>query len=469
MDVDGRLNMSVKIKNMDELLNNATSDINREARRIALKAIERAIESADPKNIIRSKVRLINEKLMVENKVFDLKQFKRIFVVGGGKASGYMAEAIEEILGDRISGGVIVIPYGTSGRFKTKIVKLHEASHPIPDQNSVNGARKIIEVAEEAEESDLIICLISGGGSSLMAYPRDEISLEDKRKVTEILLKSGATINEINAVRKHLSKFKGGQLARSTYPATLISLLLSDVVGDPLDVIASGPTVPDSTTFKDAINILKKYNVWDAVPESIRKTLIRGEMGLIPETPKSGEQCFERAHNFVIGNNRIACLSAMSELERLGLNTLLLTSYMEGEARNIGIFLSAIAKEILNSGNPIKRPAGIVVGGESTVTVTGKGIGGRNQEIALSSAIRIEGLEGVVIASSSTDGVDGPTDAAGAIVDGNTIARSKAMGLNAEEYLRNNDSYSFFKRLGDLIYTGPTGTNVNDVSILVVL
>ncbi|MBS7607287.1 glycerate kinase [Candidatus Bathyarchaeota archaeon] len=454
---------------MDELLNNATSDANREARRIALKAIEKSIESADPKSLIRSKVKLFNEKLIVENKVFDLKQFKRIFVVGGGKASGYMAEAIEEILEDRISGGVIVIPHGTSERFKTRIVRLHEASHPIPDQNSVDGARKIIEVAGEAGESDLVICLISGGGSSLMAYPRDEISLEDKRKVTEILLKSGATINEINAVRKHLSRFKGGQLARSAYPATLISLLLSDVVGDPLDVIASGPTVPDSTTFKDAINILKKYNVWDAVPESVRDLLLKGEAGLIPETPKGGEPCFERTYNFIIGNNRISCLSAVSELERLGLNTLLLTSYMEGEARNIGIFLSAIAKEILNSGNPVKRPAGIVIGGESTVTVTGKGIGGRNQEIALASAIRIDGLEGVAIASSSTDGVDGPTDAAGAIVDGSTIARSKAMGLNAEEYLRNNDSYSFFKQLGDLIYTGPTGTNVNDVSILVVL
>lgn len=461
--------MGVKIRNMDELLNSATSDANREARRIALKAVEKSIESADPKSLIYSKVKLFNEKLIIENKAFDLKQFKRIFVVGGGKASGYMAEAIEEILGDRISGGMVVIPHGTSEKFKTRIVRLHEASHPVPDQNSVNGARKIIEVAEEAEESDLIICLISGGGSSLMAYPHDEISLEDKRKVTEILLKSGATINEINAVRKHLSKFKGGQLARSAYPATLISLLLSDVIGDPLDVIASGPTVPDSTTFKDSINILKKYNVWNAVPESVRELLLKGEAGLIPETPKSGEPCFERTCNFIIGNNRVSCLSAASELERLGLNTLLLTSYMEGEARNVGIFLSAIAKEILNSGNPVKRPAGIVMGGESTVTVTGKGIGGRNQEIALASAMRIDGLEGVAIASSSTDGVDGPTDAAGAIVDGSTIARSKATGLNAEEYLRNNDSYSFFKRLGDLIYTGPTGTNVNDVSILVVL
>jgi glycerate-2-kinase len=302
-----------------------------------------------------------------------------------------------------------------------------------------------------------------------MAYPREGITLEDKRKVTEILLKCGATINEINTVRKHLSKFKGGQLARSVYPATLISLLLSDVIGDPLDVIASGPTTPDSTTFKDAIAVLRKYNIWDITPQSIRELLLNGEKGLIQETPKAGDPCFEKTHNFIIGNNRIACLSAIAELRRMGLNTLLLTSYAEGEARDIGLIISAIAKEILSSGNPIPRPAGLVIGGESTVTVTGKGVGGRNQEIALSSALKIAGLRGVVIASFSTDGIDGPTDAAGAIIDGSTIDRSIIKGLNAEDYLRNNDSYTFFKNLKDLIFTGPTGTNVNDISLLVVL
>jgi len=459
----------MKIMNREIILSNASSDINRKARSIVLDVIEKAIESVDPKNLIRSKVLLTDEKLKVDNRIFDLKMFKRIFVVGGGKASGYMAEAMEEILGERINDGIVVVPHRTARKIKTKVIKIHEASHPIPDQSSVDGARKIIELVTKATESDLIICLISGGGSSLMAHPRDEIPLEDKKKITEILLKSGATINEINTVRKHLSKFKGGQLARSAYPATLISLLLSDVVGDPLDVIASGPTVPDSTTFKDAISVLKKYNIWDKTPSSIRKILLEGESGLIPETPKNDDPCFRKTHNFVIGNNRVACLSAVNELKRRGLNTLLLTSFMEGEARTLGLFISAIAKEIMASNNPTSRPAGIVIGGESTVTVIGEGIGGRNQEIALASALGISGLKGVVIASVSTDGVDGPTDAAGAIVDGDTIRRSKMKGLNAEEYLYKNDSYSFFAKIGDLILTGPTGTNVNDITILVAL
>lgn len=461
--------MSVRITNKDKILNNALSEVNRRARSIALDAIEKAIESVNPKNLIRSKVLLVDKKFMVNNRVFDLKSFRRIFVVGGGKASGYMAEAIEEILGERIHGGLIVVPRGTAKEIKTKIIRVHEASHPIPDESSVEGAKKIIKLAEKAEESDLVICLISGGGSSLMAYPHDGITLEDKRRITEILLKCGANINEINTVRKHLSKFKGGQLAKSVYPATLISLLLSDVVGDPLDVIASGPTVPDSTTFKDAINVLKKYNIWDKAPKSIRKLLSDGERRLISETPKSDDPCFKKVYNFVIGNNRIACLSAIEELKKRGLNTLLFTSLIEGEARNIGLFMSSVAREIAISNNPIPRPAGIVIGGESTVTVIGKGIGGRNQEIALASALGISGLKGVVIASASTDGIDGPTDAAGAIVDGDTVYRSKLKGLNAEEYLRDNDSYSFFAKIGDLIFTGPTGTNVNDITILISL
>ncbi|MCX8170674.1 MAG: glycerate kinase [Candidatus Bathyarchaeota archaeon] len=461
--------MIAKVKNREEILSNAESDEDQRAREIALDTIEKAIESVNPRNLIYSRVKVHGGNLIIDGNIFDLKSFNKIFVVGGGKASGYMAEAIEDILGERIEDGIIVVPRGSPKRFKTMVVKIHEASHPIPDESSVEGAKRIMEIAEKAGEEDLIICLISGGGSSLMAYPRDEISLEDKRKVTEILLKCGATISEINAVRKHLSKFKGGQLAKRAYPATLISLLLSDVVGDPLDVIASGPTVPDSSTFKDAINVLRKYGVWESVPDSVKNLLLKGEKGLIEETPKSGDACFKKTYNFIVGNNRDACLSAINEMRKAGLNALLLTSYAEGEARDIGLMVGAIAREIISSSNPVKRPAGVVIGGESTVTVIGGGIGGRNQEIALSSALSISGLRGVVIASTSTDGVDGPTDAAGAIVDGATIHRSKKLGLDAEKYLRNNDSYTFFKALGDLIYTGPTGTNVNDLTILVAL
>ncbi|MEM3955139.1 MAG: glycerate kinase [Candidatus Bathyarchaeia archaeon] len=460
---------AVRIRNREEILSNAGSEVDRRAREIILNSIEKGIEAANPKNIVRSKVKIINGKLIVNGEAFDLKSFKRIFVVGGGKASGYMAETIEEILGDRISDGIIVVPRGTSGKLNLNIIKVHEASHPIPDESSVEGARKILELVRESCESDLILCLISGGGSSLMACPREGITLEDKKMVTEILLRCGAKINEINAVRKHLSRFKGGHLARAAYPATVISLLLSDVIGDPIDVIASGPTVPDPTTFRDAINVLKKYNVWDAIPEAVRNLLTNGDKGSVEETPKAGDPCFKKVHNFVIGNNRSACMAVVDELRREGLNTLLLTTFMEGEARVIGSFLGTIAKEIIVSGNPTRRPAGIVVGGETTVTVTGKGKGGRNQEIALASALYISGMRGVAIASFSTDGVDGPTDAAGAIVDGATVQRSRNIGLNPEEYLLNNDSYNFFKQLGDLIFTGPTGTNVNDVAILIVL
>ncbi|MEM4701044.1 MAG: MOFRL family protein, partial [Candidatus Bathyarchaeia archaeon] len=276
-------------------------------------------------------------------------------------------------------------------------------------------------------------------------------------------------INEINTVRKHISEFKGGWLAKKAYPATILNLILSDVLGDPLDFIASGPTVPDSTTFSDAIKVLKKYRLWDRAPISIKKVLTDGEKRLIPETPKADDEAFERVFNVIIGNNRAASLAACEILKSEGLNSLLLTSLLEGEARHIGTVLASLAREISASGNPVKKPAGIVAGGETTVTVTGKGKGGRNQEIALAAALKIRGLEGVVIASLSTDGVDGPTDAAGAIADGKTIARAEALGLRAENFLTDNNSYSFFSQLGDLILTGPTGTNVNDVSVIIVL
>lgn len=455
------------IKNREDLIANASSSKDKMARRIALDAIEEALKSADPKRIMFSKITIEGEKLKIDGTRFDLSKYKRIFVLGGGKASGSMAEALEEILGDRIEEGFIVVPKGVADRHRLNHIKLHESSHPIPDESSVSGARKIMELAEMAKSGDLVICLISGGGSSLMALPKEGISLDDKRRVTDLLLRSGATINEINAVRKHISGFKGGQLARAIYPADLVSLLLSDVLGDPLDVIASGPTVPDSSTFRDAVSILKAYELWDRIPESVRNVLLGGIQGRLDETPKKGDPIFERVKNIVIGNNRLACTAALKELKRSGMNTLFLTSFMEGEARHIGTFFGAIGMELTKTEKPIASPAGIVAGGETTVTVTGSGIGGRNQEIALGAALKIAGAEGIAIASASTDGIDGPTDAAGAIVDGKTILRAEKMGMDPQETLRNNDSYSFFSELGDLIMTGPTGTNVNDVTILV--
>jgi len=400
---------------------------------------------------------------------FDLETFKNIYVLGGGKASGAMAEALENVLGEWITDGIINIPRGTKSLYSTRKIVLHEASHPVPNEDGVLGTRKILELAEKAGENDLIICLISGGGSSLMPQPRDGVSLEDKKKITNELLRCGATINEINAVRKHISNFKGGWLAKKAYPATVVSLLLSDVVGDPLDVIASGPTVPDTTTFGDAISILKKYNIWGKVPSSIRSLLLDGARGAEPETPKKGDRVFEKVHNLVIGSNRAACLAAKDELDRNGLKTIFLTSYMEGEAREVGTFLGTLIREIMNSGNPLSRPCALISGGETTVTVVGDGKGGRNQELALAASLKIRGLDGSVLASVNTDGVDGPTDAAGAIVDGDTIRRAEEKGLDPIGFLLNNDSYTFFSKLGDLIITGPTGTNVTDIAVIVVV
>jgi glycerate-2-kinase len=458
----------VSIKNAEELLKNAGSSLDRKARELAIKALDAALEAVDPKVIIKSKVQAKGNVLKIGDLSFNVDDFKNFFIVGGGKASGCMAETLEEILGDRIKDGAINVPYACPP-IQTKRTKLQRASHPIPDISGVKGASHMLELVGQAEENDLIICLLSGGGSSLMPQPCTGVSLRDKRRVTDALLKSGATINEINTVRKHISGFKGGWLAKRAYPATVVNLILSDVVGDPLDAIASGPTVPDSTTFQDAIEILKRYRLWSTVPTSVKKILIIGKKGLIPETPKAGDKSFTKVHNIVVGNNLTASSAAYNSLKNTGLHALLLTSSLEGQAKDAGTMLASMATEIVASGNPVPKPAGIVAGGETTVTVVGKGKGGRNQEIALGAALKLGSMDGLVVASLSTDGVDGPTDAAGAIVDGKTIIRAHKLGLNPRKLLAENNSYSFFSKLGDLIFTGPTGTNVCDVSVIVVM
>jgi len=457
----------IAIKNKESLIKNGETQLNRKARTRALESLEFALNAVDPEQIIRSKLLLKDSTLHVNGYSFDLRRFKGVYVLGGGKASGSMAKALERILGDRITKGFVNVPRGS--KQKTDIITLHEASHPVPDEAGVEGTRCMIEIAEQANENDLVICLISGGGSSLMPLPRGEISITDKREITDALLKCAATINEINTVRKHISDFKGGWLAKKVYPATILNLILSDVVGDPLDFIASGPTVPDSTTFSEAIKVLRKYGLWKKAPASIRKVLLDGERGLVPDTPKAGDEAFEKVFNIVVGNNRSASLACCSQLKSAGLNTLLLTATLEGEARHVGIMLASIAREVFFSGNPVPKPAGIIVGGETTVTVTGKGLGGRNQELALAAALKLKEMDGVVLASLSTDGVDGPTDAAGAIVEGRTLMRAAKVGLTPEEFLAENNSYNFFSKLGDLIFTGSTGTNVNDISVIVVL
>ena len=457
----------IAIKNKGQLIENGETRLNQKARRLALESLETALNAADPKQMLKSKLLLENSTLKVDGHSFNLEKLRNVYVIGGGKASGSMAEAVEQILGNRITDGLVNVPHGSKN--KTSKIKLRGANHPVPDEAGVEGTRSMLDMVEHAEGNDLIICLISGGGSSLMPLPRGPISLTDKQEMTQALLKSGATINEVNTVRKHISDFKGGWLAKKAYPATILNLILSDVVGDPLDFIASGPTVPDSTTFNDAIGVLKKYSLWAETPESIRKVLSEGEEGLIPETPKADDEAFKKVHNVVVGNNRSSSLAACGQLRSAGLNTLLLTATLEGEARHAGVILATIGKEVKVSGNPVPNPAGIVAGGETTVTVTGKGSGGRNQELLLAAALKLRESDGIVVASLSTDGVDGPTDAAGAVADGKTVTRALKMGLVPEKFLAENNSYRFFAKLNDLIFTGPTGTNVNDVSVIVVV
>lgn len=439
----------------------------RKARKaLALDLLQAALAAVDPAAAIRRFVAREGDLLRVGDRLYDLRQYERIFVVGGGKAGAPMAQAIEEILGDRITAGLVNVKYGYTA--PTRLIELNQAGHPIPDEKGVAGTQRMVELLKQAGERDLVICLISGGGSALMVLPVPGVSLADKRRLTDALLRSGATINEINAVRKHLSQVKGGNLARLAYPAEIITLILSDVLGNPLDVIASGPTVPDTSTFADAWKVLEKYDLVEVIPPAIADYLRAGLAGQVPETPKPGDPIFQKTYNLIIGSNEIAVKAAQERARGYGLNTLLLSTFVEGEAREVAIVLAAIAREVVHSNNPIARPACILASGETTVTVRGRGLGGRSQELALAAALKIQGLEDVLILSAATDGTDGPTDAAGAIVDGSTVARALARGLDPQRFLADNDSYHFFAQLGDLVVTGPTNTNVNDLMIILV-
>ena len=425
-----------------------------------------ALKAVDPVEAVKRCLRVGGKNLMVDGKTYSLRDYANIYVIGAGKAGASMALAVEEIVGDRITKGIINVKYGHVSQLKR--VKLNEVGHPIPDEKGVSGSEEIAALLDQLGENDLVICLISGGGSALLPSPAEGISLEDKQKMTNLLLECGANINEINAIRKHISKLKGGGIARLAYPSTVVALILSDVVGDPLDVIASGPTVPDKSTFGDCMAILKKYDLLEEVPESIKARVQRGIKGEIEETPKAGNPIFEKTHNVIIGSNIIAVKAAEGRARELGYDPLILSTFIEGETREVAKVHAAIAKEILKTNHPISPPACIISGGETTVTIRGKGLGGRNQEFVLAAALDIQGLEGVVILSGGTDGTDGPTDAAGAIADADTVRRALDLGFDANAYLDDNDSYHFFGKLGDLLVTGPTNTNVMDLRLILV-
>lgn len=461
--------MEPYVTNKNQLLQNALSSKDRSARSIALDIIEVIFESVNPEKAVRRHIRLKKEMLYVNDYSMDLTEIDRILVVGGGKASGAMATALERILGDRITDGIVNVPEGTKDRHATHSIELNEAGHPIPTESGVRGAQRIVELADSAGDRDIVICLISGGGSALLPLPCPPVTLKEKQELTDLLLRSGANIKEINTIRKHISTIKGGQLATRAYPATILSLVISDVVGDPLDVISSGPTVPDTSTFVDALHILRKYELWNNIPKSIQSRLEQGVAGRIPETPKQSDPSFRKVHNLIIASGDLAIEATKQKGEESSLNTLILSSHVEGEARYFGTFLAAIVKEIALRGNPVQRPAVVIAGGETTVTLTGHGNGGRNQTVALSAALGIDGLDGVVVFSLATDGIDGNSVAAGAIVDGTTVRRARMLDLDPDKYLKENAEYHFFERIGDSIITGPTGTNVNDLMIIVAI
>ncbi len=433
-------------------------------RQDAVSIFQAGVKAVDPVSAVKRYLQCKGRFLQVEGRSYDLEDYHAVYVVGAGKASAAMGQAIEDLLGERLVAGILNVKVGY--RLPLKKIRVNEVRHPVPDEAGLRGAEQMIKLLEGTGEKDLVFCLISGGGSALLPCPAPGLMLDDKQQVTKAMLECGATIHQINAVRKHISQIKGGRLARLAYPSTLISLILSDVIGDDLDSIASGPTVPDRSTFQDCLSILDQYSVRGKVPPGINDFLEKGSRGKVEETPKEGDPVFEDTQNVIIGSNDLAATAAKQKADELEYRSLLLSTMIEGETREVAKVHTAIAKEILKSGRPVGRPACILSGGETTCTVRGLGLGGRNQEFALAAAIEISGLQNVVILSGGTDGTDGPTDAAGAIVDGQTLRRAQEHGLRAEHFLRENDSYHFFQPLGDLLITGPTYTNVMDLRIV---
>lgn len=437
----------------------------RELRQSARLIWEAALNAANPSTCIRKFVHIEGGVLSIGGKRFPI--HGRLIVIGAGKPSAKMAQVIEEIIGSYISGGLVVTKYGHA--LPLERIRLVEAGHPIPDAAGMRAVKETRELLRGLTKDDIVLCLLSGGGSALWPSPAEGITLEEKQEVTYLLLRAGATIRELNAVRKHLSEMKGGQLARWAAPAHVISLIISDVIGDPLDFIASGPTAPDTTSFSDALAIIQKYGI--EVPDSVLERLQDGAHGRVPETPKPGDPVFKHVDNQIIANNRLLIDAAVEKARELRFNTLILGTEVEGEAKDVGRFFSAIARELARSGNPIPTPACILAGGETTVTVRGHGVGGRNQEMALAWAIAMAArsyMTPACFASVATDGTDGPTSAAGGLVDHLTCSRAVELGLMPLKFLRGNDSSNFLKATGDLIVTGPTQTNLMDLQILLV-
>lgn len=436
-----------------------------------------SIDAVNPAKLVQDTIHRTGNTLFIKDQTYNLKAFGHIYLVGAGKAGFSMAEAATQALGKYLSEGIVLVknlpeenPTVTSvspneQKLAGKITII-KAGHPLPNRQSIEGSQRIFDLLSSATNKDLVICIISGGGSALMSLPANEISLADMQNLTRKLLASGATIKEINTIRKHLDFVKGGRLTQAASPATVVTLILSDVIGDPLDMIASGPTVPDPTTFQDVHDIINKYKLSTFLPASIYSYLEKGIVGSVSETPKPGDPIFEHTETFVIGNLYKAATASLEKARQEGFNTLLLTAFLSGEARYAGQFLAAILTQISRKNEPLSRPACLIAGGETTVTIHGNGLGGRNLELALGAVETLADLPDVALISFATDGDDGPTQAAGGIVTGSTFKRAMQHQIHPADFLDRNDSYHFFNKLNSLVVTGPTGTNINDLVFL---
>jgi glycerate-2-kinase len=427
---------------------------------------EAGIRAVAPEACVARHLRVSGNQLNVCGADVDLDRIRNIYVAGAGKASAAMAREVETLLGPRIHAGVVVTKYGHG--LPLKYCRVMEAGHPVPDAAGMTGTAALLEMVSQAGPDDLVLCLISGGASALTPAPADGISLTDKQETTRQLLACGATIHEINTIRKHLSRIKGGQLCAAANGARVVSLILSDVIGDNLDIIGSGMTAPDTGYFRDCRAILERHQAWGKAPELVRNRIIAGMDGRIPDTPKPGDPVFSRVTNQVVGSLSDALSAAETKARHLGFTPVILSSMIQGEARDAAKVLCAIAREVRQSGRPAKPPVCLLGGGETTVTLRGNGKGGRNMELALAGAMVLQGTSGILLLSAGTDGTDGPTDAAGAFADGDTVSRAQILGLSAEKHLAENNAYPFFLALDDLLVTGPTRTNVMDMQILLI-
>jgi len=423
------------------------------------------VDSVLPDKMIRSQVRILDNVLHIADLEFSLTAFRHIYVLGAGKASALMAKGLEDVLGERITEGLVVVKYGHACALDR--IRVSEAAHPTPDNNGVQATKDMLEIAGKADDKDLVICLISGGASALLADYPEGSTLDDLIELNTVLLKSGADIKEMNTIRKHLSKVKGGQLAKVICPATSVSLILSDVIGNAVDVIASGPTSPDNSTFEQALQVLVKYKLLKKCPSSMLDYLTNGFIDLIPETPKAGDPVFTYTRNIIIGSNKMALEAAGEKAAACGFQTRILTSELDGDLVKAADSVLDAAFQIQNDPQ-IRKPVCLLAGGEPTIKVTGKGLGGRNQHFALYCATRISGEKGLTVLCAGTDGNDGPTDAAGAVVDCNTVNDALERHIDPQIYLETYDSYHFFRQAGGHIMTGSTMTNVMDLMVVII-